>query len=613
MATFFKWLAISLAGILLLLVIGVIALPFIFPLEKIKDFAVTKLSETIHRQVKIEKVSFDIFSGIKLEGLSVGNRAGFSQSPFIRGKAIELRYAFWPLFSRQIIIKEVRLVNPEILIEKNARGEFNFSDLLQSKPSNHPTIQPSNNPPAKPPFDLFVSSFSLTGGKLLYQDNQSKTTNEIRNINVSLAGFELALIKPVDFKAAADIVYKGQVIPVSLTSRIGINLAKETIELSPINFSLAGESASASASIAGWKLAPSVNFSLRSKKLSLDPLLAVFAASSGAKAPTPKPGELTRSVDQMTASVPKNISVRGQINIENLTFQKFVLDKADLILALARKTVTLDIKEMRLYEGLLSGKAKVDLAPSGLNYAIDGLKLTDFNSTPFTNALVETFLTGLTDHKDLLNKVYGKLSASLSLKGRGVEPQAILANAVGQGSFDITGGELKRLKTLAEVGKLIKSNSLQNDLPFGLLSGAFSIDKRVVGARNLKLDSSTIKVNFTGGADLAKLTWVAGNRLTLKLSPAVSKDTPGEFSLFRDDQGWLEMTFEISGSLTKPLPKPILEKPLEKAVGKIKLKVEAKKIEIERAVDAAKASAEAEIKAKLKEEAKSRLKDLFKP
>ncbi|MFA6549134.1 MAG: AsmA family protein, partial [Candidatus Margulisiibacteriota bacterium] len=152
MKKLFKWIGITAGILVVLLIIGVVALPLIFPLEKIKDYAVSRISETIHREVKIEKVSFNIFEGVKLEKLSIGNRAGFSNQPFVTADAISLRYAFWPLFWRQIIIKEVRLVNPQVLVEKNARGEFNFSDMFS--PAERKTQDGSHVPTAGRSTDL---------------------------------------------------------------------------------------------------------------------------------------------------------------------------------------------------------------------------------------------------------------------------------------------------------------------------------------------------------------------------------------------------------------------------------------------------------------------------
>ena len=198
----------------------------------------------------------------------------------------------------------------------------------------------------------------------------------------------------------------------------------------------------------------------------------------------------------------------------------------------------------------------------------------------------------------------------------------ILANAVANGSFSIKRGELKRLKTLAEVGKVLKSTTLQEDIKFGDLSAGFAYKNKVVTIKDLKLDNPEIKLGFNGGVDIGKLAWVPDNRLTLKLSPALGKDLPKEFSIFKDEKGWLELTFEMTGQLKKPIPRPILEKPLETAVGKLKLKIEAKKVEIEQQAKQELASKEAEAKKaleekaaaekqRLQEEAKQKLKGLF--
>ena len=604
MKKFIKWTAIIVGGILALILIGIVALPFVFPLEKIKDFAVAKISESINREVKIEQVSFAIFSGIKLEKLSVSNRKGFSSKPFVSADAIDLRYAFWPLFSRQIIVNEVRLVKPEILIEKNVRGEFNFSDLVQPKRT------PSTGKKTKLPFSLLVSSFSIRDGKIVYSDYSAKTKNEIKNLNVRVSGFELALVKPIDAKMSANMVYQGKEIPLSLTGSVGINMAEETIEITPLSLSIAGERALASASISNWKQSPHVDFAVQTQKLSVDPLLAIFAAP--AKKPKPKPGELTKTIDQAMAAIPKNLSLNGKIDVANLTFQKFKVDRLNLILALSKKKLSADIKEAKIYNGILSGKVAADLTLTGLGYNATNLKLAGFNASPFANAMVETFLTNLPDYKDLVNKVFGTLDASLSLKGRGVEPQDILKNAVGEGSFSIKEGELKRIKTLASVGQTIKSNTLQQDIKFGDLNSAFSIKDQIISVKDLKLDNPDIKVSFNGGVDLRKLAWVPGNRLGLKLHPSLTKDLPKEFTVFLDEKGWLELTFEIAGELKKPIPKPILEKPIEKAVGKVKLKIEAKKIEIEQKAKEELRQKEEEAKKSLEEEAKKKVKEIFK-
>ncbi len=605
---FVKVALIAAGALIALLVVGSLALTMFLPLDKIKAFAVDRLSSSLRREVRIEKVSFNLFSGIKLEKLYVGNRRGFADKPFITADAIELRYAFWPLFTRQLLIKEVRLVKPEVLVEKRGAA-FNFSDLL-GVPAPAKQSAATQSSPGKLPFSLLVSSFSLTGGKLIYLDRANNSASEVRNLNVRFSGFELFMLKPVGYAVSADLLYQGRTVPVSLAGKLVFDLTKGSVTLPETTLALAGQKAEIKASVA-TRPSQAAEFSVASRALSLDPLLAIFVSSTGAKKAPAKPGELTATINQAMAALPRSLTVKGDIDLANLSFQQFKADRISASMTLAGKVLNARLKQVKLYDGELTGALTANLNVPGLAYSVSDLRLTHFNAAPFSNSVVGTFLTSLPDYQDLLNKVYGTLDVSASLRGRGVEPQDIMANLSLDGSLTLKNGELKRLKTLAEVGKMLKSNSLQGDMKFGALYSAFSLRNQVASAKALKIEENDFKLYFTGGADLKGLKWVPGNRLTLKLAPALTWDLPSQFSVFRDSSGWLEMTFELSGSLKTPLPKPILTKPLEAAAGKFKVKIEAKKVEIETAAQkAAQEKAEAE-KARLKEEAKNQLQKLF--
>jgi len=605
-----KWISIVAGVLLALLIIGAIAIPFVFPLEKIKGIATKKISETINRQVKIAKVSFNIFSGIKLEKLTISNRKGFAKKPFVSADAIELRYAFWPIFRRQLIVKELRLVKPEILIEKSSRGDYNFSDLTQMRPQGK-TKAKGQRPKAQG-FSMIIDTFSIKKARITYIDYGLDATSEIKNANLAVSGITLALIKPINLKFSATANYKGKNIPVSLAGKIGVDLPNEAIKISPLSLGIAGEKAAISATVSRFKAGPSIDFSISSKKLNVDPLVAVFAGTTGAKKPKPKRGEVTKTVNKAMAGLSRKLRVTGNVNIDNLTFQNFKIDRAKLGLSLANKNVVATLKEIKIYDGALTGKVNINLATYGLGYRATNLKLTNFNASPFSNAVVETYLTKLPDYKDLVNKVYGRLDANVTFQGRGVEVPDIMANAVASGSFTLKNGELKRLKSIDAISDKLKTSALKQDLKVSKLTAAFTMRNQVITIKDLFLQDHDVNVKFNGGLDLARLVYVRGNRLTLKGSPRATKGLSREYNLFRDDKGWLELTVELKGNLKKPIPVPILEKPIEKAVEKLKIKIEAKKIEIEeKAKEEATKKIEAE-KERLKEEGKKKLKELIK-
>ena len=616
-----KWFGIT-AGILVgLLVIGAVALPMLLPLEKIKDLAAQQISKAINREVKVEKVSFNLFEGIKLNNLTVSNRPGFAKQNFISADSIVLRYAFWPIFKRQIIVKEISLVNPEILIEKGSSGEFNFSDMggkSKSRTAEKPIAEKKDQG-----FSLIVDSFSIKNAKITYVDHVTKLKNEIKNANLKISGITLSLLKPIDFSFSAVATYQGKNIPISLAGGLRLDLSKKIASFPALNLKLAGEQANIAATASNWQAGPNIDFSISSKKLSLDPLLAIFVADQPKAKQKAKPGELTQKVNQALAKLPAKLKIHAQLDLENLTVLNFGVDKINAALSLAQKNLKAELKEIRLYEGRLSGLAKINLAAPGLSYTVKNLKLENFNAAPFSNAVVETFLTRLENYQDLSNKVFGRLDATLALSGQGVEASDIMANLSADGSLSLKDGELKRLKSLDAIADKIKTPALKQDLKISLLTADFSFANQLLDLKNLKLKDHDLNVFFDGGLDLKALKYVSGNRLKLRASPAATKELAREFNLLRDNEGWLEITLELTGSLKMPIPIPILDKPIEKVVGKIKAVIEAKKIEIvsqvSQEVEAkkaelkkeAEAKAEAE-KARLKEEAKGQLKNLLK-
>jgi AsmA protein len=617
-----KWTAIIIVSLVVILVIGVVALPFIIPLDKIKDLATAKISETINREVKVESISFDIFSGIKLEKLSISNRKGFAKKPFVSADAIALRYAFWPLFKKQVIIQEIRLVKPEILIEKSEYGVFNFSDMTQKKGKKAVEGDRSEKKGAKrkegeTDFSMIINTFSIRKAKITYVDYGTNTSTGLKDADLTISGFTLAMLKPIslDFSALAN--FKGKDIPLSLAGKVSINLKKGIYKIPTLDLGIAGEKAKLFLTVSDIKTGPAIKFGISSKKLGIDPLLAVFTA--GASVPKEKKklakGELTNTVNKIMNGIPSQLKVSADINMGKVTFLGFGVDKALLGFSLRNKVGTADIKEIMTYDGSISGKTTIDLKASGLAYKGD-LIIEGFDAHPFSNAVVETLLTRLDNHQDLLDKVYGTLDISLAFKGQGVEVPDIMAKTVASGTLSLTNGELKRLKTLDAIADRIKTPGLKQDMKISELSAEFSMKDQIVTVAKLDLKDHDINAGFKGGIDLAKLKFVPGNRLTLRASPASTKGLSKEYNLLRDKDGWLEITLELKGDLKKPIPVPILEKAVEKVVGKVKVRIEAKKVEIEEAakekVEEEKERLKEEAKKKVEEEAKKQLKNLIK-
>jgi len=590
-----KWFAAAVSGIVLLIVIAGIAIYFLLPLNKIKDLAASALSKQLHREVKIKSVSLNIFSGIKLKGLTIGNRQGFANRPFISASSIELRYAFWPIFQKKLIIPEATLVKPEILVEKSIKGDFNFSDIFSQKAEKQ--VKQADAGKKGFSIDFIVDTFSIKNGKITYLDNISGGQNELKNINVKISGITLSLLKPINFSVSALGAYQGKSAPIKLTGNVIIDLPSEAVKIPNLLLSIAGESLSADIQI---KKRADISLSLSSDKLSLDPFLAIFAATPPKdKKSKPAAFALTRSLKLAADAIPQNLTVSGTADFKNISFSQLKIGALKMSLELKRRIVSLDIKELAAYNGELLAKGVINLPL--LSYNLGKLELKRLDASPLLNDVIDSFLPNMLDMK---NKIEGTLDISFSVKGSGVEMPSVFDNLQASGIILLSDGRLKKLKSLESIGEKYGLNLLKQDMMLRGLRAEISLKNKKLDVKRLTVQNTDVQVAFSGGLDFTNMEYIKGNKLTLIFSPDISRELPKELSVFKDEKGIASIDFELQGPLSKPIPSPILTKPLETVVGKLKVKIEAKKYEIE-------TKAGKEVK-KLEEEAKKKVKEILK-
>jgi len=608
-----KWVGIVVGALVILLIIAAIALPYFIPLDKIKDMAAQKASEAIHREVKIGKVSFNIFTGIELKDLSVSNRPGFSKEPFLSAGKIELKYDFWKLLRGTVAIDKVVLVKPEILVETKAGGLSNYGDLVGVKKPAAPKKPEAKPSKKKEAVSIMVSKFAIINGKLTL--NQAGKVMQLKDLNVDVSGISLVTKKPIHMYVSVLGVYEGKPVPISVGGNIMLDMNKSSAKVSGLDITAAGEKLTINADIMDFDKAPNIKLSVSSKRIDTDKFLAVVSGS-GSKKPKVKPkpapyGQLTANINKSLKSIPSNIKLDATIDISNILFKEMKLDSLIIKGTMSNKVLSIVLQELKAYKGSIKGNANVDLSVSGIGYSINDLTGKGFDATPSSNDVIESFMTKLPDYGDLKNKVYGTLDFNVSLTGRGIETPDIIANAKGKGSFLLANGKVSKLKSLSAVGEKIGLKTLQEDIEIKEFKSNFSIANKVVTLSKLGLnngDKGDIKISFDGSADIGSMAFVKGNKLSLKLNPATTK-LAADYDPFKDEKGWYSLDFEMIGSLKKPIPMPKFEKAVQQILDTKKKAVEnaaqkeidKQKQELERQKQEAEEKAKEELEKKARE------------
>ena len=164
-----KKLAIAAGAFVALLLLLAILVPFVLPMEKIKNIAAQKASEALHRDVTIQGVSFNLFKGIVLTGLRVGDRKGFGAEPFVSADEIRVRYSFLSLLRMKPVIGSVRLVKPVFRVSRSDRGELSVADLAGGAAAGAASQKPEKA--SGPPPEILIASVKVLDGTVSFQDS----------------------------------------------------------------------------------------------------------------------------------------------------------------------------------------------------------------------------------------------------------------------------------------------------------------------------------------------------------------------------------------------------------------------------------------------------------
>ena len=137
MKRFLKILAIVIA----ILIVIVIALPFVIDANTFRPKLEAELTDALGRQVEVGNLSLSLLSGgVTADNISIADDPQFSKSPFIQAKSLKVGVEMLPLiFSRTLNVTELTLDQPQISLVKSENGEkWNFSSL-GGKNSSAPT------------------------------------------------------------------------------------------------------------------------------------------------------------------------------------------------------------------------------------------------------------------------------------------------------------------------------------------------------------------------------------------------------------------------------------------------------------------------------------------
>lgn len=219
-----KHIAIIAGIVVVVLLCGVVVLPFLINPNDFRPMLESKLSDALGRQVTLGDLKLSILGGAVTAGdLSVADDPAYNRNPFVTAKSLRVAVDLWPLItSRKLNVTGLEIDQPQIQLIEGANGEWNFSNLggntAQKKAAEQKKdVAPT---PAGKPLDLSVNLVKIAGGRFtLARTGGHARPMVLEQVNLEVRNFSNSSEFPFLFSAKAagggDIKLDGKAGPIN--------------------------------------------------------------------------------------------------------------------------------------------------------------------------------------------------------------------------------------------------------------------------------------------------------------------------------------------------------------------------------------------------------------
>ncbi|MBT3877658.1 MAG: AsmA family protein [Candidatus Scalindua sp.] len=230
---------VSIGVVIGLLLIIVLLIPTIVSTGMVKSKIINSLETGLNRKVQIDYINMSWSSGLDIKNIHIRERDDLPGDTFVKVKRILCNIDFMPLIKKQIRINDLIIDSPEIVIQKDKQGVFNYEDNgtsvasqptpgIVEKPSSGVTRKSGGKPEHAPlVIPAFLSDLKIkakvSNGKFTFIDHQLQEETSIKDFNTTLNIDSLD--KPIELNTTFDIDAKGEVEHADIS--LNVSLAKD--------------------------------------------------------------------------------------------------------------------------------------------------------------------------------------------------------------------------------------------------------------------------------------------------------------------------------------------------------------------------------------------------
>lgn len=320
-----------------------------------------ELSQRLGTTLRLKRISVTPWAGLKLSGITIPQTQAGVSPDFLKAKTFRLRIRFSSLFSQRLVIKEISLIDPDVLWAQNSDGKWRLPETQLAPPAASAKTEPpapaaspvkveqpvaiETPPPINPPpepavqnepaetgtFRPEIERVNLSNGRFRFLDEKLK----------SVATFEEVGFRS-NFRTATDLRGNITIGKTSLRDRFFLQQLQSPIRYSPdeLNFTQITARAGGGEITGHFTLLPQTENSPFTVSVKFHDVQADRIVSDAGGAPGMITGRLEGYLDASgTTADPNALAGAGEIYLRDGRVQQY-----SLLVALGQ---LLQIEELR--------------------------------------------------------------------------------------------------------------------------------------------------------------------------------------------------------------------------------------------------------------------------
>jgi len=175
---FIKWISWAVAGLFVLILLGVLVLVWVVDPNGFKPTIEAKVKEATGREFKLEgdiELGFFPWLAVRTGAGSFGNAPGFGPQPMATWRSAQLGAKLFPLLGGDLVIDRVKLEGAEVRLVRRADGSANWQGIGSGAAA-------APNQPAR---HVTIDGVTLTDGHLIFVDEGVPRRVEVTALNLS--------------------------------------------------------------------------------------------------------------------------------------------------------------------------------------------------------------------------------------------------------------------------------------------------------------------------------------------------------------------------------------------------------------------------------------------